>query len=104
MSINTRVLKGVHFRTPNKFDKYKDPWDNLLYAMVYGAMQECKHDDNSPDLEWLDTVGRDILDYLKDRPLNRISNKADKMRKRYTRKRIGDIWLNCYVDETGATV
>lgn len=97
MSINTKMLNGVHFRTPNKFDKYDDPWDNLMYAILYQAMCDCrKHYDNDKHtfvegennaLQWLDTTGREYYEYLKHRPRKRITESTERKRKFYAKKR-----------------
>lgn len=95
--IDIEVLKGEHFRTPNKFDKYDDPYDNLIYAILYQAMCDCrvyydndKHTfirDKSNVIEWLDTTGRDLYEYLKHRPLKGVKAETDRKRRQYARRR-----------------
>ena len=105
MSINTKVLNGVHFRTPNKFDKYENPWDNLIYAILYQAMQDArgyykdhKHISGEEAIQFLDDEGRQMYNYLKTRPLARASKDALRMRKQRegAKKRVLDTWLQVY--------
>lgn len=87
--INTKPLEtGERYRSPDKFDKYVDPYDNLAYALLCSAMTDLKnplyHDS---EVKWLDSEGRDIYEYLKDRPLKSVSDYAEKKRRQYAKKR-----------------
>lgn len=89
MAINTKpLMTGERYRSPDKFDKYADPYDNLAYALLCSAMTDLKnplyHDSA---FEWLDSEGREIYEYLKDRPLNELSEHAIKKRRQYAKKR-----------------
>lgn len=89
MSINTKPIEtGERFRSPSKFDKYADPWDNLAYALLYSAMNDLKEPRYKQSaVEWLDNEGREIYEYLKDRPLKSLSENQLQMRRRYTAKK-----------------
>lgn len=87
--INTKPLEtGERYRSPDKFDKYADPYDNLAYAMLCSAMTDLKNPRyHDSAIEWLEGDGRDIYEYLKDRPLNELSEHAIKKRRQYAKKR-----------------
>ena len=89
MPINTKSLEtGERFRSPSKFDKYADPWDNLAYALLCSAMQDLKEPRRKKAAaEWLDNEGRDIYEYLKSRPLKPVSDNATRKRNFYAKKR-----------------
>lgn len=89
MPINTKPIEtGERFRSPSKYDKYKDPWDNLAYALLYSAMQDLKEPRyENAAAEWLDNEGRDIYEYLKSRPLKPISDNTNSQRIKYAKKR-----------------
>lgn len=89
MPINTKPFEtGERFRSPSKFDKYENPWDNLAYALLYSAMQDLKEPRRKKAAaEWLDTEGRDIYEYLKTRPLKPVSNNTNRKRNFYAKKR-----------------
>lgn len=93
--INTKILKGAHFRAPDRYNKYKDPYDNLLYAMLITAMLEVKTDSNSPERDWLEKEGRQIKEYLQYRPLASLSNANYIKRKNRLKKRIGAYYVYC---------
>lgn len=87
--INTKPLEtGERFRASDKFDKYADPYDNLAYALLYSAMTDLKNPRyRDSAVEWLDSEGRDIYEYLKDRPVKGVSYYAEKKRRQYAKKR-----------------
>lgn len=89
MPINTKPLEtSGHYRMPNKYDKYADPYDNLAYALLYSAMQDLKEPRyKNAAIEWLDNEGRDIYEYLKSRPLKPVSDNTTRMRNFYAKKR-----------------
>lgn len=89
MPINTKPIEtGERFRSPSKFNKYADPWDNLAYAMLYSAMQDLKEPRyKKTAAEWLDSVGREIYEYLKSRPLKPVSDNTSRKREFYAKKR-----------------
>lgn len=89
MSINTKPIEtGERFRSPSKFDKYADPWDNLAYALLYNAMNDLKEPRHKKAAaEWLDNEGRDIYEYLKTRPLKPVSDNTNRKRNFYAKKR-----------------
>ncbi len=88
MPINTKPLEtGERFRSPSKFDKYANPWDNLAYALLYSAMQDLKEPRyKNAAIEWLDCEGRDIYEYLKSRPLKPVSDNTNRKRN-FTQKK-----------------
>ena len=89
MSINTKPIEtGERFRSPSKFDKYADPWDNLAYALLYSAMNDLKEPRYKQSaIEWLDGDGREIYEYLKTRPLKPVSDNTKHQRNFYAKKR-----------------
>lgn len=89
MPINTKPIEtGERFRSPSNFDKYADPWDNLAYALLYSAMQDLKEPRYKQSaVEWLDSDGREIYEYLKSRPLKPISDNTNRKRNFYAKKR-----------------
>ena len=89
MPINTKPIEtGEHYRMPNKYDKYENPWDNLAYALLYSAMQDLKEPRRKKAAaEWLDNEGREIYEYLKTRPLKPVSENTNHKRNFYAKKR-----------------
>ena len=89
MPINTKPIEtGERFRSPSKYDKYQDPWDNLAYALLYSAMQDLKEPRYKQSaIEWLDNEGREIYEYLKTRPLKPVSENTIHQRNFYAKKR-----------------
>lgn len=90
MPINTKPLEtGTHYRTPNKCDKYENPWDNLAYALLCSAMKDLEDPRHkTAAVEWLDNEGRDIYEYLKTRPLRPVSDNTYRKRNFYAKKSV----------------
>ena len=74
MRINRSAAR--HFRKPNVWGTYKEPLDNLIYAILIQAASDAngyidtsnRYHNGDEAVEFLDTVGCDWFGYLMTRP------------------------------------
>lgn len=82
MNVNKDVCKAVRWRSPDRWDKFKEPMDNLMYAVLIRAAadvsgyKDCngahgRRYDGNEALEFLENDGKMIYEYL--------TNKAHKL-------------------------
>lgn len=72
-SLNIDVTRGVKWRSPDRWNKYKNPIDNLMYAVLIRAVMDAKgytdftshnHVSGNDAIAWLECTGRAYLDHL----------------------------------------
>lgn len=74
-TLNTRAFRGFKWRSPNKWEKYIDPYANLMYAVLlraavdahgYREIENHKHNDGKDAIAWLEVYGRAYMEILND--------------------------------------
>lgn len=72
-SLNVDVTRGVYWRSPDRWNKYKNPVDNLMYAVLIRAVMDSKgytdstthkHISGRDAIAWLECTGREYREYL----------------------------------------